>query len=161
MRGQQISRHAMEACEKVAFNSTPRLLHSLGKNPGTHWIGDWVVLRSDLDDLGMRTSFAAAVIGNQLLGHPVCNQVSVPIFGTLEAVERARGKRGNCLIAWSRSEPPSVRLHFIYILAVKFFLQNTPHSRILALGCLATRRVIGGMRMCLWKLRKFVQNGLF
>jgi len=129
--------------------------------PGTHWVGDWVVPRSDLVDLEMRTFLAAARIGTQLLGHPVCNRVSVPVFGTLEAVEKVRGKRGNCLIAWSRTELPSVRLHFIHCLAVKFSLQNTPHSHVLALGCLVTRRVIRGMRMCLWKLRKFGQNGLF
>lgn len=123
------------------------------KVPGTHWIGDWVVPRSDIDDIEMRTFLVAAGIRTQLLGYPVCNRVSVPIFGTSQAVETVRGKRGNCLMIWSRTELPRVRLHCIYILAVKFSLQNAPHSRVLALGYLATRRVIRGMRMCLWKLR--------
>jgi len=54
-----------------------------------------VVPNSYLDDLEVRTFLAAVGIGTQLLGHPVCNRVSVPIFGTLQAVERVRGKRGN------------------------------------------------------------------
>lgn len=131
----------------------------LEKVPGIHWVGDWVVPRTDLNALEMRTFIAVAGIGTQLLGHPGCNRISVPIFGTLQAVERVRGKRGNCLMTWSRTELPSVRLHCIYILAVKFSLQNTPHSRVLASGCLVTLQVILGMRMCLWTLSKFGQNG--
>lgn len=52
-----------------------------------------MVPRSDLFYLKMRTFLAAVGIGTQVLGHPVCNRVSVSVFSTSQAGERVRGKK--------------------------------------------------------------------
>jgi len=54
-----------------------------------------VVPRSDMAVLEMRTFIAAAGIGTQLLGNPVCNRVSVPYLWYVTGRREGQRKKRN------------------------------------------------------------------
>jgi hypothetical protein len=103
---------------RLVVSFPPQLLCPWGKNPGSHWIGDWVGSRASLDVVADRKILPCQKLN---LGHPVCSQL-LYWLSCSSSLSMVAGLCRNLKCLRVKWKGLSHRIYFFQNLFLQFFL---------------------------------------